>query len=190
MAVERVERLLKRVTAALDSAGVRYAVIGGNAVAAWVATIDDGAVRNTKDVDIMLRRADLPAAAAALAQVGLVQEVVLGITVFVEKDDPRPSRGVHVLLAKEAVRSHDLDVAPDLDAAERSDRGYWVIDLYSLLLMKLLAFRLRDQTHLVDLLLIGLIDASWKSRLPVELQPRFQQVLEAFERERGSGLRG
>jgi hypothetical protein len=34
-------------------------VAGGNAVAAWVATVDPSAVRNTQDVDILLRRADL-----------------------------------------------------------------------------------------------------------------------------------
>ena len=33
------ERLL-RATAALNRAGVPYAVVGGNAVASWVATID------------------------------------------------------------------------------------------------------------------------------------------------------
>ena len=60
LAVNRVERLLRKVAGALDAAGVPYAVVGGNAVAAWVMTVDEGAVRATKDVDILLRRADLP----------------------------------------------------------------------------------------------------------------------------------
>jgi hypothetical protein len=60
-AVERVRDRLRRATAALEAAGVPYAVAGGNAVAAWVATIDPAAVRNTQDVDILLRRADLDA---------------------------------------------------------------------------------------------------------------------------------
>ena len=34
-AVEKVRDRLQRATAALESAGVPYAVIGGNAVAAW-----------------------------------------------------------------------------------------------------------------------------------------------------------
>ena len=38
MAVDRVEKRLKRVTAALDAAAIRYAVVGGNAVAADRAT--------------------------------------------------------------------------------------------------------------------------------------------------------
>jgi len=59
LAVERVRNRLKRAAKALESSGVPYAVVGGNAVAAWVAKIDTAAVRNTQDVDILLRREDL-----------------------------------------------------------------------------------------------------------------------------------
>jgi len=41
-AVELVKQRLDRTCIALRNANVPYAVIGGNAVAAWVATIDDG----------------------------------------------------------------------------------------------------------------------------------------------------
>ena len=61
-AVEKVRERLERSCKALADVGVPYAVIGGNAVAAWVATIDDGAVRNTRDVDLLLREEDLDAA--------------------------------------------------------------------------------------------------------------------------------
>lgn len=61
MAVERVQQRLRKVTAALDAAG---AVVGGNAVAAWVGRVDPGATRATKDVDILVRRADAPRASA------------------------------------------------------------------------------------------------------------------------------
>ena len=57
-AVEAVRDRLRRATAALESAGIDYALAGGNAVAAWVARIDPAAVRNTQDVDILLRRED------------------------------------------------------------------------------------------------------------------------------------
>ena len=70
MAAEKVKERLKRSTAALERAGVAYAVVGGNAVAEWVGRVDEDAVRNTRDVDILIRRADLPAAKAALARQG------------------------------------------------------------------------------------------------------------------------
>src|SRR5438067_424270 len=40
-AVAKVRERLLRATAALNQAGVPYAVVGGNAVASWVATIQD-----------------------------------------------------------------------------------------------------------------------------------------------------
>ena len=59
MAVDRVERRLRRVAAALDAASIPYALVGGNAVASWVARVDPSATRATKDVDLLVRRADL-----------------------------------------------------------------------------------------------------------------------------------
>jgi hypothetical protein len=55
-AVEKVRDRLLRATAALEEAGVPYAVVEGNAVAAWVSRVDEAAVRNTQDVDIAIRR--------------------------------------------------------------------------------------------------------------------------------------
>src|SRR3954466_13888419 len=69
-AVAKVRERLLRATRALNEAGIPYAVAGGNAVASWVATVDEGAVRNTRDVDLLVRRTDLPAVTAALEKVG------------------------------------------------------------------------------------------------------------------------
>ena len=60
LAAEKVKERLRRATRALDSAGVPYAVAGGNAVAEWVGRVDEDAVRTTRDVDLLLRRSDLP----------------------------------------------------------------------------------------------------------------------------------
>ena len=72
-AVEKVRERLHRAARALEEAQVPYAVIGGNAVAAWVATVDESAVRNTPDVDLLLRRSDFDAAQAALTRAGFVR---------------------------------------------------------------------------------------------------------------------
>src|SRR5438132_1738026 len=83
-AVAKVRERLLRATAALDRAGVPYAVVGGNAVAAWVSRVDEGAVRNTRDVDLLLRRSDLEAAAAALEVAGFVRRHVAKIDLFLD----------------------------------------------------------------------------------------------------------
>ena len=187
MAVQRVEELLRRVTTALEQAGISHAIVGGNAVAAWVSAIDPDAVRATKDVDLLVRRADLDQIADVLRPIGLIPAEVLGVSMFVDAKDPSPRTGVHLLFANEPVRADDLCPAPDVEKSRRGVLGYRVIELPELVGMKLVAFRLRDQTHLVDMLSAGLIDASWKAQVPPELQDRFQQVLEAFEREEGRG---
>src|SRR5207302_9809357 len=84
IAAETVKERLRRATKALDDAGVPYAVVGGNAVAEWVARIDEDAIRNTRDVDILLRRADLPAARIALASVGFVYHQLLDVDMFID----------------------------------------------------------------------------------------------------------
>ena len=55
-AVDAVRERACRATDALSEAGIPHAVIGDNAVAAWVARVDAEAVRNTKDVDLLVRR--------------------------------------------------------------------------------------------------------------------------------------
>jgi hypothetical protein len=58
-AVERVRQRLLRAAAALQAANVPYAIVGGNAVALWVSRVDEAAVRNTQDVDILIRREEI-----------------------------------------------------------------------------------------------------------------------------------
>lgn len=183
MAVQRVEELLRRVTTALAQTGIPHAIIGGNAVAAWISAIDPDAARTTKDVDLLIRRDDLGRIADVLRPAGLVPAEVLGVSMFVDAKDPSPKSGVHLLFANEPIRPDDPCPAPDPEKSRIGVLGYRIIELPELVKMKLLAFRLRDQTHLVDMLSVGLIDASWKAQMPAELQGRFQQVFEAFERE-------
>src|SRR3989442_667846 len=64
--VEKVRQRLLRAARALEQAKIQYAVADGNAVAAWVSRVEEAAARNTQDVDIILRRADLSAARQAL----------------------------------------------------------------------------------------------------------------------------
>lgn len=176
MAIERVEKLLRKTTQALDAAGIDYAVVGGNAVAEWVSTVDEDMVRFTKDVDVIVRRPELPKVAQALAEVDLVQAEVLEVTVFVERDDPKPSRGVHLVMGGERIRKHYTHPAPDPRSAVRLKSGYRVIDLPGLLAMKLQSFRDIDRAHVRDMLKVRLITADITSELPPDLLARLEQI--------------
>src|SRR5438874_4507026 len=96
-AVEKVRERLRRVVAALEAAGVPYALVGGNAVAAWVSRVDETAVRNTQDVDILLRRADLPAAITATARSGFVYRHAASLDMFLDGPDAKARDAVHLV---------------------------------------------------------------------------------------------
>src|SRR5438445_12935169 len=104
MALDKVTERLERITRAFESAAVPYALVGGQAVALWVATKDPAAVRTTKDVDILLRRSDLPQARSAANSVALDYFEVAGVGMFLERTDPNPRRAVHLLWSGEKVR--------------------------------------------------------------------------------------
>src|SRR5579872_2982799 len=88
-AVEKVRQRLLRAAAALDGAGIPYAVAGGNAVALWVSRVDEAAVRNTRDVDVLIRRDDFEAAKAALGQAGFIHRHASGIEMFLDGPDAK-----------------------------------------------------------------------------------------------------
>lgn len=179
-AVEKVRERLLRATAALDRAGVAYAVAGGNAVAAWVTRVDEAAVRYTQDVDILLRRSDLPAANVALTTVGFVFRHVAGMDVFLDGPNATVRNAVHIVFAGEKVRPHEALPNPDVTESEPGDH-YQVLSLEALVQIKLTAFRDKDRTHLRDMLDVGLIDETWKSRYPLELADRLQMLIDTPE---------
>ena len=177
MAAEKVKERLRRATKALDAAGVPYAVVGGNAVAEWVGRIDEEAVRNTRDVDLLIRRGDLAATRAALEAVGFVYHQLLDIDLFIDGPQGKPSAGVHLLFAGEKVRADDEHSLPDLDDTERAAE-FQVASLAALVRMKLIAWRDKDRMHLRDLLDVGQIDPTWPVRFPPPLSERLQQLLD------------
>jgi hypothetical protein len=176
-AVEKVRERLTRAVDALEKAGIPYAVAGGNAVAAWVSRVDEAAVRNTRDVDILLRRADLEAAAAALAATGFVYRHVAGVDMFLDGEKAKPRDAVHLVFAGEHVRPHYVLPAPDLAESEAAG-AFRLLTLEALVRMKLTSFRDKDRTHLRDLIDVGLVEDTWPERFPPELARRLRQILE------------
>jgi hypothetical protein len=182
LAVERVRDRLLRVSAALEAAGIPYAVAGGNAVAAWVATVDIAAVRNTQDVDVLLRRSDLEAATQALQTAGFVRRHAAGIDLFLDGPEAKARDAVHMLMAGEKVRPDYAATAPDVDESDKPGGvAIRVVNLEALVRMKLTSFRRKDQVHLLDMLEVGLIDAAWTNRFLPELSARLQQLIDTPE---------
>jgi hypothetical protein len=177
MAINEVRERLLRCSAALEAAGVPYAIAGGNAVAEWVGRVDKAAVRFTQDVDIVLRRVELPQAVTALTHAGFVYHESFGVTLFLDGPSAGPRDAVHLVFAGEKVKPHDEFSVPELGDVELGG-VFRVVSLQSLVVMKLTAFRRKDQVHLLDMLSVGLIDESWLGRVPPSLALRLRELLD------------
>jgi hypothetical protein len=176
-AVEKVRQRLLRAASALEAARVSYAIAGGNAVALWVSRVDEAAVRNTQDVDILIRRQDLPAAKTALEAAGFVYRHAGGLDLFLDGPDAKPRNAVHIVFALEKVRDSEPAANPDVAESEQAAH-FRVLSLEALVRIKLTAFRDKDRVHLRDLIEVGLVDESWLTRFPPVLSDRLRGLLE------------
>ena len=177
LAVELVRQRLLRVTAALDAAGIPYAIAGGNAVALWVSRVDVSAVRNTSDVDLLVRREDLEPIKSVLANAGFVYRHAGGMDMFLDGPEGKPREGIHLIFEGEFVRKGESMPNPAVAESVAGDE-YQVLDLRALVQIKLTAYRDKDRTHLRDLLEVGLIDEGWLNHYPPELADRLKALIE------------
>lgn len=179
-AVEQVRQRLLRASQALRAGGVDYAVAGGNAVAAWVATVDEAAVRNTQDVDILIRRADFERAKSALEGAGFVYRRAARLDIFLDNPESSPRQAVHLVFANEVVKPGEPAANPGVE--ESTETGaFRLLNLDALIRIKLTAFRDKDRTHLRDMIGVGLLDQSWTTKLPPVLAERLQVLLDTPE---------
>ena len=176
-AVEKVRIRLLRAVKVLEDASLPYAVIGGNAVAAWVSRIDEAAVRNTQDVDILIRREDFDRVKLAFEQAGFTYGQTLDVHFFLDEPNGKIRDAVHLLMAGEKVKAEYASACPDVSDSERGT-DFQVISLPALVEMKLNSYRDKDRTHLRDMIEVGLIDASWPSKFPAALGARLQELLD------------
>ena len=176
-AVEKVRQRLLRATAALKAARIPYAVAGGNAVAAWVSSVDESAVRNTQDVDILIRREDLDRVKTALEGAGFVYRRSAGLDIFLDGPGAKAREAVHIVFALEKVRPHEPAANPDV--TQSKDTGTFdILDLEALVRIKLTTSCDEDRKHLRDLISVGLVDDTWPARLLPELASRLQSLLD------------
>ena len=151
---------------------------GGRAVAVWVESAGLGGVRNTPNVDVLVCRADFPAARMALEAAGFRHRSDGLLVTFTDQPPASPRGVVHLLAAGERVRPTDVVPTPEVTTAARAPDGWRVVTLPALVGMKLTAYRTIDRVHLRDMMDVGLIDGIWPARLPPPLGDRLQAVLD------------
>jgi hypothetical protein len=139
--------------------------------------VDEAAVRNTQDVDILLRRDDLERTKTTLASAGFVFRHVKSVDMFLDGSDAKARDSIHIIFAGEKVLPEYLAAAPDVNEVDTSG-PFHVVELEPLVRMKLTSYRLKDRVHLLDMISVGLVDRSWTSRFDGELAGRLQNLLD------------
>ncbi len=176
-AADKLQLRLLRATRALTAAGIEHAVAGGNAVAAHVARVDATMTRSTQDVDLLVNRADLPRIIDALAGVGFTHRHSSGLDMFLDGPGASVREGVHLVFAAEMIRPEHPQPSPPV-VLDPDETAFPLTHLESLVLLKLNSNRRKDQVHLLDLIAVGLIDASWPARFEDPLDARLQALLD------------
>jgi hypothetical protein len=181
MAIDAVKDRLTRITRLLDDHGIPYAVVGGNAVAAYMSQVNPIAVRATKDVDLMIRRMDLPQIVAAAKLSGFSHKRVMSIDMLCDGPKATARNAVHLIFENEKVRPEEPVANPSIADSIVHPDGYRVLSLEGIVQIKLTAYRQHDRTHLIDLLQQKLIDVTWMNRYPSPLSDRLKELCELRE---------
>ncbi|HLJ09595.1 MAG TPA: hypothetical protein VKU82_00325 [Planctomycetaceae bacterium] len=181
-AAEDVRARLARAAGALENAGVPYTIAGDNAVASWVGRKNRAAVRLTQNVDLIIRRVDFDAAAAALASAGFIHRRAAGVESFLDGPAAKARDALYILFAGERVRPNYEFPAAEVSESERTEE-FRVLTLEALVRMKLTSYRRKDQVHLLDMMGVDLIDESWCRKLPPLLADRLKLLIDTRDDE-------
>ncbi len=174
---ERVQNLFALadlLEEAFSAAKLDYAIIGGLATYMYVEEREPDAGRLTRDIDIVVRRRDLPAIASAVERYGLEYRHVAGVDMLLQKGQPA-RRAVHMVFSGEKVMAQYPEGTPDM-LPPRILQGVRLVPAEILIQMKLSSFRLKDQMHLKDLDEAGVITEPIVKNLSPIHRSRLDQV--------------
>lgn len=157
--------VLHKIGDKLVEADIPHELIGGLAVLVHVEEADPTHAMLTRDVDLLVRRADLDRIKEAAAQHGFRHAPEADAHLHNGTD--RGRNAVHLIFSGEPIAPVKRKIL---------GRDVMVIPLGDLLRMKLSSFRLKDQVHVQVMDAAGLITPAIEKSLAPELARRLQQV--------------
>src|SRR5579863_8051861 len=105
---------LERIAGPLAEAQIPYELIGGGAIMVHVNRVEPSAVRNTKDIDIMIQRADLENIKAVAAEHGFTYRHAAGLDMLLPPGETKAINAVHLIFTGEKVKSNQVVPNPPL----------------------------------------------------------------------------
>ncbi len=178
---ERVFELigtLQELSLPLEQAGVPHELVGGLAVFLHVENADSTHSSLTRDIDIMIRRDDLPRVVAIAEDHGFRFRHSADMLLFGDTNSAR--NAIRLLYAGERVKATQLEPHPRINPVRAGLHGqdFWVIPVLDLVRMKLSSYRDKDRVHVRGMDAAGLITREVEQGLSQELLSRLRNVRE------------
>jgi hypothetical protein len=180
---ERVFELigtLQELSLPLEQAGVPHELVGGFAVFLHVENADSTHSSLTRDIDIMIRRDDLPRVVAIAENYGFRFRHSAGMDMLLFGETNSARNAIHLLYAGEKVKATQLESHPRINPVRAGLHGqdFWVIPVLDLVRMKLSSYRDKDRVHVRGMDAAGLITTDVENGLSEELLARLRNVRE------------
>lgn len=170
--------ILKRISDPLEQAAIPHELIGGLAVFVHVERADSEYGRTTKDVDLMINRADLEKVIRVGEEHGFRFRHVAGVDMLCYGESNKAKDAIHLLFSGEKVKANQIQNNPELAPEKMEVRGdhVWIIPIADLIRMKLTTNWLLDQVHIKDMDEVGLITREIEGSLSPELFRRLRDA--------------
>jgi hypothetical protein len=172
--------VLHKITDIFDSHRISHELIGGLAVLIYVEEANPEHTPLTRDVDLMVRRADLERIKEAAAKQGFRFRHVAGVDMLIYGPTESAKNAVHLVFSGEKVRPTQATPNPPIEPVHKHVHGkdVLVISIVDLIRMKLSSYRLKDQVHIKAMDAVGLITSDVEKTLTPELAVRLKHIRE------------
>jgi hypothetical protein len=169
---------LEAIAAPLNSEKIPYELIGGGAVMVQVNRVEPSAVRNTKDLDIMIDRRDLDRIKEVAAEHGFTFRHSVGVDMLLPRGETQARNAVHLIFSGEKVKPNQVVANPPIRPEYLEIHGVEVavIPVRDLVQMKLSNNRDIDRVHVRDMDSVGLITPEVEETLPHILIARLREI--------------
>jgi hypothetical protein len=169
-AIQLVRDRQAEIVRTLSAADISFALSGSNATFAWIASVDESAVRQYRNVEFIINCKDINPVTSALEGLGLTTDVRDDNILF-RNESIRYDRWTDIaFFAGEQIAGKPYRV-PNLDRIEVIGESPLIV-LDRLVSFQLSRWTLDDRVDLRDLMNVGLIDGSCIDRFPSHLSSR------------------
>ncbi len=140
--------LIGKVVQILEGAAIPYQLIGGMAVYIHVYKTNPDSARNTRDVDLMIDRADFQRVLNAIEGTEFSQRHAAKVDMSLHREDQE--NAIHLNFAGESLSSSQIESNPPLNPVRENIHGIdlWIVSVSDLVRMKLAVSRLKDWVHI------------------------------------------